>query len=197
SRRRAPSKPLLTPRQAREAAGVVLIGAGLLAVVAEVFGHGSLLDVMRRSLSEAFGYGWPLPVAAALFLGGLWIYPDAPRLRKPDVVAALVAALALLGLLALRGDGGSIGATLQGFVGGLAGTWGSAILLLAALVLGLIVAFHFSPGAVLAGAVDTARAAHAERRRIEALVRVKRDPQQPARRPGPARPELEPATAVA
>jgi hypothetical protein len=142
---------------------VVLIGIGLLAIVSEIFAHGSLLELLRASLNSAFGLGWPLPVAGILFLGGLWIYPEAPALRKTDIVAVLGAALAVLGLLAFRSDGGTVGARVQGFLGGLTGTWGSAILLVGALVLGLIVAFHFSPGAIVLGAVQTARAARAER----------------------------------
>jgi S-DNA-T family DNA segregation ATPase FtsK/SpoIIIE len=153
---------------------VVLIGVGLLAIVSELFGHGSLLDLLRTSLTGAFGYGWPLPVAGLLVLGGVWIYPEAPRLRKTDILAVLTAALAVLGLLAFRSDGGTVGANVQTFLAGLTGTWGSAILLIAALVLGLIVAFHFSPGALVMGAVQTARAARAERDRIDALVRTRR-----------------------
>ena len=84
SKRARPRGPILTARQAREAAGVVLIGSALLAVVAELIGGGTLLHGLAASLTRAFGYGWPLPVAAALVLGGLWIYPHAPRLRKTD-----------------------------------------------------------------------------------------------------------------
>ena len=153
---------------------MVLIGAALLAVVAELVGGGTLLHGLAASLSRAFGYGWPLPVAAALVLGGLWIYPHAPRLRKTDVLAVLAAALAVLGLLAFNSAGGTAGASVHSLVAGLVGELGSAILLVAALVLGLIIAFHFSPGAVLVHAVGAARAGYAERRRIEALVKVAR-----------------------
>src|SRR2546423_194568 len=79
SKRARPRGPILTARQAREAAGVVLIGSALLAVVAETgtaiggaaIGGGTLLRGLAASLTRAFGYGWPLPVAAALVLGGL------------------------------------------------------------------------------------------------------------------------------
>ena len=165
----------------------MLLGVSLLAVVAELFGQGSLLQLLRDSLNAGFGYGWPLPVAAGLVLGGLWIYPEAPHLRMADVGAVTVAALAVLGLLAFHGDGGRTGATVEGFLAGLAGDWGSAILLVAALVLGLIVAFHFSPGAVVLAGVRTARAAHAERRRLEGLVKVVK----------PAESKLKPAKAAA
>src|SRR5207248_5533256 len=51
------------------------------------------------------------------------------------------------------------------------GAWGAGVILGMALLLGLIVVFHFSPAATLAAMAATARAAHAERSRIEALVR--------------------------
>jgi len=203
AKRARPRGPVLTASQAREAGGVVLIGSALLAVVAELVGGGTLLHGLAASLSHAFGYGWPLPVAAALVLGGLWIYPHAPRLRKSDVVAVLAAALAVLGLLAFNGAGGSAGAAVHSLLAGLVGEWGSAILLVAALALGLIVAFHFSPGTLLLHAVGAARAGYAERRRIEALVKVARpaaaarSPKAVGVPPGPAAPAPVPAAAVA
>ena len=185
AKRARPRGPLLTARQAREAAGVVLIGSALMAVVAELMGGGTLLHGLATSLSHAFGFGWPLPVAGMLVLGGLWVYPRAPRLRKTDVAAVLVAALALLGLLAFNSAGGSAGDAVHSLAAGLLGEWGSAILLVAALVVGLIVAFHFSPGTLLVGAVGAARAGYAERRRIEALVKVAK-PAPKAPKPVPA-----------
>jgi len=196
SKRAHPRGPVLTALQAREAAGVVLIGSALLAVVAELIGGGTLLHGLAASLSQAFGYGWPLPVAGALVWGGLWIYPHAPRLRKSDVAAVLGAALALLGLLAFNGAGGTAGASVHRLISGLVGEWGSAILLVAALVLGLIVAFHFSPGMLVVGALGAARAGYAERRRIEALVKVaKPAAKAPNAVPVAAGPSAAPATA--
>jgi S-DNA-T family DNA segregation ATPase FtsK/SpoIIIE len=175
---------------------VVLIGTGLLAIVAELFGTGSLLVGLRDSLNAGFGYGWPLPVAAALALGGCWIWPERPPLRRTDVLAVAVAAAALLGLLALRGSGGAAGASVAGFLSGLAGAWGAAILMLAALVLGLIVAFHFSPGALALGVVRTARTGYAERKRIEALVARRAPTSRPAPRPVAAKPAPPPPPSV-
>jgi S-DNA-T family DNA segregation ATPase FtsK/SpoIIIE len=54
---------------------------------------------------------------------------------------------------------------------GLAGVPGALVLLCLALLLGLIVAFRFSPGAAVMGIVAALRAALDERQRIEALVR--------------------------
>jgi DNA segregation ATPase FtsK/SpoIIIE, S-DNA-T family len=180
---------------------VVLVGAGLLALVGELFGqNGPLLRELKTSLDHGFGAGWPLPVAAALAIGVLFIWPEPPAIRKADIVAVLTAALALLGLLSFRDAGGTLGSSIEGFLGGLAGPWGAGILLMAALVVGLIVAFHFSPGALAMGVVDTARAGYAERRRVEALVR-------PAAKPGaqdakakptkPERPAAPPSAAEA
>ncbi len=151
---------------------MVLIGAALLALVAELFGqNGSLLRELKQALDHGFGYGWPLPVAAGLAVGLLFIWPEPPRLRRTDMVAVAVAGLAVLGLLNFQNAGGSLGSSIEGFLGGLAGPWGAAILLVAALVIGLIVAFHFSPGALAMGVVETARLGYAERKRIETLVR--------------------------
>jgi S-DNA-T family DNA segregation ATPase FtsK/SpoIIIE len=61
-----------------------------------------------------------------------------------------------------------------------------------ALLLGLIVVFHFSPAATLGAMAATARAAHAERRRIEALVR-KAGPQDKSRKEAQPAPSAAPA----
>ncbi len=197
--RRAPRKaatrrrrPLLTPQQAREAAGVVLIGASLLAIVAQLFGQsGFLLRELRSTMEHGFGYGWPLPVAAGLVAGILLIWPDPPRVRRSDVLAVAVAGLSVLGLLSFHAAGGALGESVEGFLGGLAGPWGAGILLVGALVVSLIVAFHFSPGALAMGVVDTARAGYAERQRVEALVRPAAG--RPAKPEVPAKPAAKPA----
>ncbi len=183
----------------------MLIGAALLAIVGELFGQGSLLHALRDSLDAGFGFGWPLPVAGGLAVGVILIWPEPPAIRRTDAAAAAVAGLAATGLLGLRDSGGALGRSLDGFLAGLAGPWGAAILLAAALAVGLIVAFHFSPGALALRAVRAARAGYAERRRLTGLVKVERrelesatSKLKPAPAAGPAEPAaLPPAAAQA
>jgi len=86
-------------------------------------------------------------------------------------VSGLVAVLSLVGLFGLAARaGGSVGLSIDYAIGGLVGTVGTWALLIAGLVIGLIVTIHFSPGALLATAVGTLRAAYAERTRIRDLV---------------------------
>jgi DNA segregation ATPase FtsK/SpoIIIE, S-DNA-T family len=154
-------RPLLTPAQAREATGVALIGVALLLFIA-----------FAPSLKAAFGWGAPLVVVAALGGGLYLIWPKAPPVRLFDVLSLLAIVFAGLGLLTLVGVGGGVaGATISWWVASYVGLWGAAVVLTMALLLGLIVVFHFSPAATLAAMAATARAAHVERQRIEALVR--------------------------
>jgi len=105
--------------------------------------------------------------------GGVYlIWPRAPQVRPLDVVALLAVTFAVLGLLALlEVGGGSTGEAISWWVASYVGPWGAGVIFGMALLLGLIVAFHFSPAATLGALAATARAAHAERQRIEALVR--------------------------
>jgi len=152
---------------------VILLASGALGLLSMIWGGGPLLQGMRDQIWHGFGYGWPLPVAGLLFFGGRWVWPNSARLSRSVVVAALIAALALLGLLSLgqARAGGSVGRSVLGPVASLSGDPGAVVILSLALVMGLIVAFRFSPGAVLAGTVSTARSAFAERRRLEGLAR--------------------------
>ncbi|MGH7765176.1 MAG: DNA translocase FtsK, partial [Candidatus Dormibacteraceae bacterium] len=82
-----------------------------------------------------------------------------------------VAVLAVVGLLGLAAHaGGSVGQTIDSAIGGMVGPFGTWALLIALLLIGLIVTIHFSPGALIAGAVGAGRAAYAERLRIQNLV---------------------------
>jgi len=152
---------------------VVVFGAGVLCLVALVVGGGPLLDSLHTFLLRAFGYGWPLPVGAAIAIGGLWIWPKPPPLRGAHLAAGLVGGLALVGLLSLASAsaGGEVGRTVLGLVAGPAGKVGALVILSLILLLGAIVAFRFSLGIMLLGAVATARAAYEERQRLESLVK--------------------------
>ena len=170
SRRR---QPILTPTQAREAAGVVLAGLALLSLIAMLVGGGPVLNNLHAGVLGIFGVGWPLPVAAGLALGALWIWPRSPQIRPTDVLSALGGALAILGLLSLTSAraGGSLGHAVEALLAGLVGRPGALVILSLALVLSLIVGFHFSVGSALVGLAEAMQAGYAERQRIESLVR--------------------------
>jgi len=150
---------------------VLLVLAALLGLLAIASHAGSILEGIRDGIVFEFGAAWFVLVTAALALGAYLLWPRAPRPRTIDLVAGTVAVLSLVGLFGLAaGAGGSLGRAIDGSLYALLGTVGSWALLVAGLVIGLIVTIHFSPGALLATAVGTLRAAYAERTRIRDLV---------------------------
>src|SRR5205807_8128495 len=167
------SAPILTATQAREAIGVILAGLGALSAVAMLFGGGPMLRGLHGALSELFGLGWPLPVAGCIALGAFWLWPHPPALRVSTLAAGLASMVSVLGLMSLVSEpsGGSIGRSMVRFLAGLAGVPGALVMLILVLLLGMIVAFRFSPGAAIMGVIAALRAALDERERIEALVR--------------------------
>ncbi|OLC03510.1 MAG: hypothetical protein AUI15_02160 [Actinobacteria bacterium 13_2_20CM_2_66_6] len=161
----------MSSRQVREIAGVLLMLAALLGLLAIASNAGSILGGIRDGMLATFGTAWFVPVGATLALAAYLLWPKAPRPRTIDIVAGLVAVLSLVGLFGLAARaGGSVGLSIDYAIGGLVGTVGTWALLIAGLVIGLIVTIHFSPGALLATAVGTLRAAYAERTRIRDLV---------------------------
>ena len=145
--------------------------AALLGLLAIASNAGSILGGIRVGMLATFGTAWFVPVGATLALAAYLLWPKAPRPRTIDIVAGLVAVLSLVGLFGLAARaGGSVGLSIDYAIGGLVGTVGTWALLIAGLVIGLIVTIHFSPGALLATAVGTLRAAYAERTRIRDLV---------------------------
>ena len=133
--------------------------------------------------------------------GGLYlIWPKAPAVRLIDIASLVAITISTLGILDLtRLGGGAAGVGISWWVASYVGPWGAGVIFGMGLLLGLIVVFHFSPAATLAAMAATARAAHAERQRIEALVRkagprrVEAAPAKPAKNappsPAPAPPE--------
>jgi S-DNA-T family DNA segregation ATPase FtsK/SpoIIIE len=152
---------------------VLLVGVALFALVSVLVGGAPLLDRVHGDMQGAFGDGWLLPVAASMALGVLWIWPHPVPLRGPHVAAGLVGALAVLGLFSVADApaGGLVGRLVDRVLAGMAGAVGAALILTLVLVLAAIVTFRFSVGTVLVAAVATARAAYAERQRLESLVR--------------------------
>src|SRR5437588_11513580 len=107
---RAPSRPLLTPRQGQEVFGVVCAALGVLVLLAMVLPHGSLLANLHSGVTGAVDAGWPLVVLGLVVVGGYLLWPSPPSLRPLDVGAAVLALLAALGLLGLAlGAGGGTG----------------------------------------------------------------------------------------
>ena len=155
----------------REIGGVLLILVGLLGLLAVASHAGSILTGLQQWLVASFGRAWFVPVAGAVALGVYMLWPQAPRPRLLDVLAGTVAVIALVGLFGLAAQaGGTAGRAVDEAVVGLAGRWGAWALLVAALVIGLIVTIHFSPGALIATAVRAMQGAYAESQRLERLV---------------------------
>ena len=168
----------------REIAGVLLILVGLLGLLAVASHAGSILAGLQQWLVASFDRAWFVPVSGAVALGAYMLWPQAPRPRLLDLLAGTVAVIALVGLFGLAAQaGGTAGRSIDDAVIGLAGRWGAWALLVAALVIGLIVTIHFSPGALIATVVRAMQATYAERQRLERLVAAPAD-QQPK---GPAK----------
>src|SRR4029077_3390327 len=169
--RKRPTRPRLTQRQGREIAGVLLILVAVLAVLAIASSEGSILTGFRDWLLGAFDRVWVVPVGVAIAVGAYLLWPKAPRPRPVDVVAGGVAMIALIGLFALAAhSGGATGRGVVQAVEQVVGVPGAWVLLTAGLLIGLIVTVHFSPGALILTVVRAARAAFAERGRLERLV---------------------------
>jgi S-DNA-T family DNA segregation ATPase FtsK/SpoIIIE len=169
--RKRPTRPRLTQRQGREIAGVLLILVAVLAVLAIASSEGSILTGFRDWLHDAFDRVWFVPVGVALGVGAYLLWPKAPRPRPVDVVAGSVAMISLIGLFELAArSGGATGKGVVQAVEQVVGVPGAWVLLTAGLLIGLIVTVHFSPGALVVTVVRAARAAFAERDRLERLV---------------------------
>jgi len=163
-------RPRLTPRQGREIAGVFLILAGFLGILAMASSDGSILTGLRNWLLETFDRTLFLPVGAALAFGAYLLWPRAPRPRPVDVVSGAVAVISLIGLFGLAAAGGTAGEGIDRVVEQVVGPIGAWVLLSAGLLIGLIVTIHFSPGALIATIVRAAQAAFSERSRLQRLV---------------------------
>jgi S-DNA-T family DNA segregation ATPase FtsK/SpoIIIE len=166
-----PSRPRLTQRQGREIAGVLLILAGLLGLLAVASDAGSILTGLHVWLGSTFDRAWFVLVGGALGLGAYLLWPKAPKPRPVDIVSGAVALISLLGLFELSAHaGGSTGRGVDRVAEQVVGHWGAWVMLSAGLLIGLIVTVHFSPGALIATAVRALRATFAERNRIQRLV---------------------------
>src|SRR5207247_13748 len=156
-------QPRLTQRQVREIGGVLLLRVGLLGLVAVAGNQGSVLAGIREWRLGSFGRAWFVPVVASLGTGAYLLWPKAPRPRPLDVVSGLVAVFSLIGLFGMAGaQGGGLGTGIDQALTEVVGKWGAWGLLVAGLLIGLIVAIPFSPGAVVQALLEPAKAAAPE-----------------------------------
>ena len=122
-------------------------------------------------------------------LGVLWIWPHPVPLRAAHIGAGLAGAVAVLGLFSVADApaGGLVGHVVARVLSAVAGAAGATLILTLVLLLAAIVTFRFSVGTVLVAAVATARAAYAERQRLEGLVRRPRAEEGTAAQSGKSR----------
>ncbi len=150
---------------------MLLVLIGLLGLLGAASNPGSILDGIRTWLLSSFGHGWFVPDALVFAAGGYLLWPKAPNLRPLDLVSGTVAVLSLIGLFGMwHHSGGGLGDGVDRALIEVASWWGAMALLVAALVIGLIVTIHFSPGAVIQAVLDAGKAAYAERKRLDKLV---------------------------
>ncbi len=137
-----------------------------------LFGGGPVLHGLNQAILGAFGVGWPLMVAAVIAFGAVLVVPSVP-LPTPRILAASAASLlSLFGLLSLasRHAGGVLGLAIATLLADLISRPGAVVVLVAVFLVGVIMAFRFSPGGVILHGARAARAAYQERQRLNALV---------------------------
>src|SRR5215469_1929089 len=84
------ARPRLSTRQVREIAGILLMLAALLGLLAILSHAGEILGAIRTFMYSTFGNAWFVPVAAAIAASAYLLWPKAPKPRALDVVAGLV-----------------------------------------------------------------------------------------------------------
>jgi S-DNA-T family DNA segregation ATPase FtsK/SpoIIIE len=153
--------------------GVVVAGLGLLAVVSVLSGGGPLLQAVRQVLLGLFGLGWIVPAGCAIGLGAIWIWPRPPALHPVHLLPGAIGVVTTLGVLSIASApaGGEVGRLVATLVVAPAGRPGGLLILLLVTLASLIAALRFSLGSALVALVSAGRAAYAERRRLQALVR--------------------------
>jgi S-DNA-T family DNA segregation ATPase FtsK/SpoIIIE len=156
----------LSPRQQREAAGLVLLAVGLLfglAVYAPA--GGALLPVVRRGLQGLFGIGVVFLIGICLAAGLELLSPWIRRFTPARALGLALLLAGVVGLLQMSGDGagGAIGQVLAESLRTLVGTAGTLVVLAATLLLGVVLAFDVSIAAWLATARTAFQARVAER----------------------------------
>ncbi len=156
----------LSPRQQREAAGLVLLAVGLLfglAVYAPA--GGALLPVVKRGLQALFGIGVVFVIGTCLAAGLELLSPWIKRFTAARALGLALLVVGVVGLLQLAGGGagGTIGNVLAESLRTLVGTAGTLVVLAATLSLGVVLAFDVSIAAWVARARATFEARVTER----------------------------------
>ena len=158
----------LSPAVVRSLVGLTLLVLGAVLLIAIALqGQGKLTDAVRDVIAPYFGTGrFLLPFL--LLLAGWYLEwgpgkePEAPWLRTLlGLALAFCGLLGILQVLGLRGEftGGHIGRFLAGNLEPLITTPGAFVLLLAACIGGLLIAFDMPLRALLSPATRAARAA--------------------------------------
>ena len=199
---RAPVRSILSP-WARDALGIGLVAAGLLAVLSVWFdAAGPAGDAMAWVLRGAVGVGAYAAPVVGLYWGIVLLRDTAREDRVRMFIGFAGLAVGVLGLVSLgRGDPGALAGhaateNAAGLVGALAAhplarvlsPVGSAIVCAALAALGFLI-FTGTPVAVLTGRLRDVREARAERDPVGSADR--RADAEPARRPSKRRPILE------
>lgn len=173
---RRPRTPLLSPEQRREITGVAAIGVGVLvAAVLILPGGGAVAGPVHDWVYAALGVGAWLAVAALLVTGVRLCASSEWRAGGVAATGSLLAGLTVLGLVGLASPG-SAGAAGR-FIGpGLAvwlGRAGAAALLLAAAVIGAVLATELRVGPLLRAFAGWMQARQEERADARLLEEVR------------------------
>ena len=145
--------PILTPDQRRELSGIGLLGAGaVLAVLLLLPGGGSLAGPVHDGFFSLLGVGAWLAAAALGVTGARLLQRREWRGGLLAGVGSLVTVLAILGFLGLvaPGSAGWVGTTLGRGLGHRLGGPASAVLMLVATALGLVLAIDLRVAPVMA-----------------------------------------------
>ena len=150
-----------------------------------LFEDAPILRGLNEAILGAFGVGWPLMVAAVIALGVILVVPSVPLPTPRILVAAAASLLSIFGLLSLASHeaGGALGVAIGNLLADLISRPGAVVVLVVVFLVGVIVAFRFSPGAVILQGARGARVAYQERRRLNALVGRARGDGDEARHP--------------
>ncbi|MBV8528994.1 MAG: DNA translocase FtsK, partial [Candidatus Dormibacteraeota bacterium] len=178
-RRRAPKHPrtpLLSPEQRREITGVATIGVGVLvAAVLILPGGGAVAGPAHDWLYGALGVGAWLAVAALVMTGVRLTASSEWRAGGVAATGSMLAGLTLLGLVGLAApdSAGALGRVIGPGLAGWLGRAGAAALLLAAAVIGAVLATELRVGPLLHAVGEWFQARQEERADARLLEEVR------------------------
>ena len=150
---KAPRLPDLqvSGRQRRELAGIACLAVAALITLAVILPtSGSAMAFLRTALQGGFGLGVAFVIVIAIAAGIEFLAPWIEVMTLGRLLGLGLILAAVLGLLGLYGSGGTVGGLEARGLFGLVGTAGSLLLLIAALVGGMVLAFDLSLRELLA-----------------------------------------------